>query len=251
MVCDMHLYLSPHHDDVCFSIGNLASRMGGDVLNLFTVSRYVAVDQGLPADEAARVEAVSALRRLEDEAFVRAAGLIHRGLGFREARLTGHEPFDLADLAPEVDMLLAELMPVVLGMLPSGGDPSQASLYCPMGIGGHRNHISTFLAVRAAYEVLRHRCTVFLYEDLHYASVPRLREDGLRRAAHVFGDYRLSEVVHPLDVDEAERKMRWIGLYASQHPHPPRIADFTPASGLAEGPHEIVWRVSPMDGDQA
>lgn len=247
----MNLYLSPHHDDVCFSIGNLASRMGGDLINLFTTSRYVGAAMDLPADEAARVEAVSRLRLAEDEAFAEAAGLTRHGLEFREARLTGHAPFDLGDLAPEIDMLLAELIPRLLDRLPTAGDPAATGLYCPVGVGGHRNHVSTLLAVRGAYPALARRCTVFLYEDLHYASVAPVRDEGLRRAAHVFGGYRLSPIVQPLSPDEATRKMGWISLYASQHPRPPRLADFTPASGAGEGPHEIVWRVSPLDSAQA
>jgi hypothetical protein len=247
----MNLYLSPHHDDVCFSIGNLASRLGGDLVNLFTTSRYVGADLDLPADEAARVEVVSRLRRLEDEAFAEAAGLARHGFGFREPRLAGYEPFDLTDLAPEVDLLLAELIPYLLDRLPSDGDPNAAGLYCPMGIGGHRNHISTLLAVRGAYTALSRRRTVYLYEDLHYASVAPVRDEGLRRAAQVFGGYRLSPIVQPLSQGEAERKMAWIGLYASQHPRTPQLADFTPASGLDANVHEIVWRVSPPDAAQA
>lgn len=247
----MNLYLSPHHDDVCFSIGNLASRLGGDLVNLFTTSRYVGADLALPADEAARVEVVSRLRLGEDEAFAQAAGLARCGLGFREPRLIGHGPFDLGDLAPEVDMLLAELIPRLLGRLPEGGDPGDVGLYCPMGVGGHRNHLSTLLAVRGAYAALARRCTVFLYEDLHYASTASVRDEGLRRAAQVFGGYRLSSILQPLGQDDAARKMGWIGLYASQHAHPPQLADFTPASGFCEGPHEMVWRVSPPGDGQA
>jgi hypothetical protein len=251
MLARMNIYLSPHHDDVCFSIGNLASRLGGDLLNLFTTSRYVGADLELPADEAERVQVVSRLRRMEDEAFARAAGLARRGFGFREPRLVGHAPFDLTDLTPEVDMLLANLMPPLFDMLPPHGDPSQVSLYCPMGIGGHRNHISTLLAVRSAFTALGHRCTVFLYEDLHYASVPHVRDAGLQRAAHVFGGYRLSPIVQPLSQDDADRKMRWIGLYASQHRRSPCAADFTPASGSHKIPHEIIWRVSSLESRQA
>lgn len=247
----MNVYLSPHHDDVCFSIGNLASRLGGELVNLFTTSRYVGADLDLPADEAERVDVVSRLRRLEDEAFAEAAGLARCGLGLREPRLMGHAPFDLTDLAPEVDLLLAELAPRLLDRLPLGGNPNTAGLYCPMGIGGHRNHISSLLAVRGAYAALARRCTVFLYEDLHYASVAHVRDEGLRRAAHVFGDCRLSPVVQPLSRDDADRKMQWIGLYASQHPRPPRVADFTPASGMDANVHEIVWRVSPLEANQA
>jgi len=113
-----------------------------------------------------------------------------------------------------------------------------------MGIGGHRNHLSVLLAVRGAYEALGRRCAVFLYEDLHYASDARARQRGLALAAKVFAGAELSPIVVALDPPAAERKMDWIGLYASQHARPPRLTDFTPASGLSPGPHEIVWRVS-------
>ena len=212
MLAPMNLYLSPHHDDVCFSIGNLAARLGGEVWNLFTISRYVGADMDLPPEG---------------------------------PELVGHDPFDLTDLAPEVDMLTARVVPRVLDLLPSDGDAEAASLYCPMGIGGHRNHVSTLLAVRGACEALSRRCAVFLYEDLHYASVPHVREAGLQRAARVFEGYGLSPIVKPLSAEEADRKMGWIGLYASQHTHTPLARDFTPASGLDAGPHEIVWRVAP------
>lgn len=244
MLVGMHIYLSPHHDDVCFSIGCLAGRFGGDLVNLFTLSAYVAIDMDLPADGMARVAVVSRLRRQEDQRFVQAARLLRHDLRLREPPLIGYGPFDLTGLDVEVAALSAILMPYLLAMLPGDGDPGAARLYCPMGIGGHRNHLSTLLAVRRAYDALRRRCAVFLYEDLHYASDPPAREAGLRCAAQVFAGTKLSRIVLPLHSHEAERKMQWIGLYASQHNRAPRLADYTPASGIASGPHEIIWQVS-------
>lgn len=246
----MHVYLSPHNDDVCFSIGHLASRLRGDLVNLFTRSRYVAVDMQLPSDERARVEIVSQLRRQEDQLFTKAVGLVRHDLGLPEPALMGHRPFDLRGVETEASALSAQLIPILLSMLPGEGDPNMASLYCPMGIGGHRNHVSTLLAVRNAYDTLRRRCTVFLYEDLHYASDPRARQNGVRRATDLFAGTRLSPIVLPIASDEAERKMQFINLYATQHPRVPRIVDFTPASGVASGLHEIVWKVSPSIGVQ-
>jgi hypothetical protein len=245
----MHIYLSPHHDDICFSLGHLASRRGGELLNLFTRSQYVAVAMALPADAGARVEAISRLRREEDLRFVQAAGLGRHDLGLPEPALIGREPFDLTDLDAEIVPLRASLMPYLLDLL-SAGTPETATLYCPMGIGGHRNHLTTLLAVRAAYDTLRARCTVLLYEDLHYASVAAARELGLQRAARIFAGFQLAGTALPLDPEASARKMQAIGLYASQHRHPPRIADFTPASG-ATGLHEIIWRVEPLGGAQA
>jgi hypothetical protein len=247
----MYVYLSPHHDDVCFSIGHLAGRFGGDLVNLFTLSRYVAVNMDLPTDDDSRVEVVSRLRRQEDQRFVQAARLVRHDLGLREPPLVGHGPFDLTNIDVEVAALSASLVPYLLTMLPGEGDPGAVSLYCPMGIGGHRNHISTLLAVRGAYDLLRRRCTVFLYEDLHYASVHHARDIGLRRAARIFAGIQLSVIVLPLHSRDADRKMQWISLYASQHAHTPRVADFTPASGIGPGLHEIVWQVSPLIGVQA
>ena len=220
-------------------------------MNLFTVSRYVAVKMDLPSDDASRVEVVSQLRRQEDQLFVQAAGLKRHDLGLQEPPLVGPGAFDITNLEADVVALSASLLPYLLAILPGGGDPSEVNVYCPMGIGGHRNHLSTLLAVRGAYDVLRHRCTLFLYEDLHYASDPRLREVGLQRAARIFSGNQLSPIVVPLNSHEAEHKMQWISLYASQHTHMPRLADFTPASGRAFGLHEIIWQVSPLAGVQA
>ena len=241
----MHLYLSPHNDDVCFSVGNLVSRLGGHLVDLFTRSRYVAVNMELPGEERARVEFISQLRRREDQLFTEAVGVVRHDLGLWEPPLMGREPFDLTGVEIEANALSARLMPFIYSVLPSEDKPDLASLYCPMGIGGHRDHVSTLLAIRNAFGTLHRRCTVFLYEDLHYASNPRARQDGVQRATSLFAGARLSAIVMPLNADESKRKMQLINLYASQHPHVPRIADFTPMSGLASGLHEIVWKISP------
>ena len=215
----MNVHLSPHVDDVCFSIGRLASRLGGDLVNLFTLSGWVAVDMDLPADNGERIAAVTQLRRQEDQRFVLASGLVRHDLGLRESPFEARGNFDLTQLDVDLAALSASLAPYLLALLPGDSDPDTASLYCPLGVG--------------------------------YASGPRAREAGLQRAGQVFAGSRLSPIVETLQAQDAERKMRWIGLYASQHPRMPRDADFTPASEMAPGLHEIVWRVSPLVGDQA
>jgi len=245
----MHVYLSPHLDDVCFSIGHLASQAGGHLVNLFTRSSYVGARLSLPANAEERVEFISRLRQREDRLFTEAAQLVRHDLGLSEPALLDHGPFDLTDLEVEIAALSSRLMPA-LSMLPTEGEPLWAHLYCPMGIGGHRNHLSTLLAVRRAYDTLCHRCTVFLYEDLHYASVPRARHDGVRRAIQLYAGTVLSPIVLPIAQGDAESKMQLIRLYASQHAHVPRVADFTPASGFSSDLHEIIWKVSLSNGGQ-
>jgi hypothetical protein len=238
-----HVYLSPHHDDVCFSIGVLAARQGGDLVDVFTQSGYVAADVDLPADRDARTLAVTDLRRREDLEFARAAGLRRHDLGLCEAALLRPDPFDLSDLDADVALLSERLVPCLLGLFPGEGGEARASLYCPAGIGGHRDHVAALLTVARLARELAGRFRLYLYEDLPYASKAKARHAGLVRAREVLPHTELTRIVLPLSPQEARRKMDWVGLYASQHPRPPDIAQFTPASGLDAGRHEAVWRV--------
>ena len=240
----MQIYLSPHHDDVCFSLGHLASRQGGEIVNIFTRSQYVALNLPLPFDPEERTEAISAIRLQEDLAFMRAAGLNRHDLALEEPSLIGYQPFELANLETAVARTSKRLIPFLLGLLPSGGDPRAVNLYCPMGMGGHRDHLSTLLAVRGALDQLRSRCTLHLYEELHYASAPRAREAGLKLAAQIFAGADLAPSLHVMSANEAACKMQLVGLYASQHPETPQPAKFTPASPLRPTLHEIVWHIA-------
>jgi hypothetical protein len=197
----------------------------------------------LPSDPQRRVAFVSDLRRREDQAFVTAAGLDRTDLALEEPSLIGYDPFNLVDVGAAVARTSQRLIPFLFDLLPSEADPRTVNLYCPMGIGGHRDHVSTLVAVRGVYERLSKRCALHLYEDLHYASARSLREAGLRRAAELFAGFDLSATVHIMSAGDAARKMRWVGLYASQHADGLRPEQFIPASGLTSELHEIVWRV--------
>lgn len=240
-----HVYLSPHHDDVCFSLGSLAAQQGGVLVNIFTQSVWVAAPLALPADRRARIAAISRLRAEEDALFAHDAGLARHDLGFAEPPVLGRPPFDLTMLAPEAEAVSARLIPYLLDLLPADDDARSAALYCPMGIGGHCNHLSILLSVRHAIAQLHQRCIVWLYEDLPYASDPQVRKAGVARVAGLFAGAQLTRSVLVLGPADVETKMQRIALYGSQHERPPHPRQFTPASDVAPGPHEIVWRVSP------
>jgi len=241
----MHIYLSPHHDDVCFSLGHGAALTGGALVNVFTSSLYVATSPDLPADREGRLAAVSALRAAEDARFAAGAGLERHDIGLAEPPVIGRNPFDLRELKAEVDLLSDRLLPLVMRLIDAAGDGARPVLHCPLGIGGHRNHVSVLMAVRRGWPQLARRCELRCYEDLPYASNAGARDRALAFFASLFEGFARDPLVTVLSSGEAARKLARIAIYASQHAAPPEPVQFTPASGLATGPHEISWRLGP------
>ena len=237
----MQIYLSPHHDDVCFSLGDMAFRRGGELVNIFTRSDYLAARMLLPTSCGSRADLVSEIRRGEDRRFAEAANLNRHDLGLSEPALVGHRPFDLTGLRQEVELLQHRLIPRLEAMLPTDSVPDAATIYCPLGIGGHRNHLAVLLAVQDNFAALSRRCDVRFYEDLHYASDAAVRDRGIARARKILAGIDLVPQIMTLDAEAAVRKMDAIRFYASQHASPPLRRHYTPASFPADAMHEIVY----------
>lgn len=239
----MDIYLSPHHDDVCFSLGHRAALTGGELVNLFTRSRYVEAGIALPKGEEERITAVTALRQREDEAFAKVARLRRHDLGLSEPPVLGISPFDHQYLRTHVEELSSRLIPLIMSLIEGQGTKSRARLYCPMGIGGHRDHVGTLVSVRRNLDQLAEHCDVLLYEDLPYASSAGARDQGLSQARSVYRGFEISPVMCALAPHAAAQKLALVQLYSSQLAQPPDPGQFTPASGLSQ-PHEIVWELS-------
>src|ERR1044072_2817307 len=151
----MHIYLSPHHDDVCFSIGHLAAQQGGELVNLFTRSSYAAVP--VRTDGQDRIPRITGLRRDEDRLFAEQTGLTRHDLGLDETSVIGRHSFDVSDLDGEIAILRQSLIGYLEDLLPEDAVYQNSTLFCPMGIGAHRNHVSTLLAIREAFDALSRR----------------------------------------------------------------------------------------------
>lgn len=138
--------------------------------------------------------------------------------------------------------LSSRLIPVLSSLFEGRDGSTRVQLHCPMGIGGHLDHMATLLSIRRNLDWVAHFCDINLYEDLPYASMNRLRLDGLELAGRMFAGFRLSRLVRSLGPLEVNRKIADVALYASQHTDRPTAEMVTPASGLS-GAHEIEWRV--------
>lgn len=261
------VFLSPHHDDICFSLGALAHRLqAGVLLNVFSRTGHVARVDMAPKDLAARFEGgspdtrslgqsprsdaaeawvnwVTELRRSEDQAFADTCGLRRVELGLPEAPLRAQDPFkgrasakDAVDVETALLKALTELAPA-----PKGPRPW---LFCPAGIGGHIDHLLVRDAILKPLGELQRMYRVAFYEDLHYASHRLKRWPGLVSLRDAARPLDLSRIKLPV-LDGADQKLQLVQLYASQlTPQLMDIACYSPPTLLRAGFHEAVWVVS-------
>jgi hypothetical protein len=219
----------------------VAAGRGGHLVNLFTCSRSVRARLPLPADEDARIRAVTHLRDAEDRRFADLSGLTRHDLGLIDPPARGVRPFDTRGIGADVAELSRPLLDLLTTIRVSEpGRPLR--LFCPMAIGAHRNHLATLLAVREHLDRLSGFCNVLLYEDLPYASDPVQRQAGVSRALQLFEGRVRERIVLKLSEASFEQKMARVALYASQHPGLPEPARFSPAAPGVQGPHEAWWR---------
>jgi LmbE family N-acetylglucosaminyl deacetylase len=232
---DTNIYLSPHYDDIAFSLGaRVAAEPGGRLINLFTRSGYVA---GTPVDhwpDAATIERVMVLRQAEDMAFSQRHGLERLDLGLDEPPVRKRTPWDLTGLAEDIEQVRAPLNDL-LAALPAG-----SRIFCPAGIGGHVNHLAVRAVVIELLPELQRRGEVLFYEDLPYASSSRARRRWLPDLRRALAGWRIRRQAWPAGAD----KLAMVNLYPSQHGKPATsLRRFSPRTLWPIGPHEAVWQV--------
>jgi LmbE family N-acetylglucosaminyl deacetylase len=231
------VYLSPHYDDVCFSLGAMARALGGGTLiSLFTRSLYIA-NAEIGAQKVWSQEKVTALRDAEDAHFADACGLQRMSLGLDEPALRGRRPH-----GPGIDEDRVQLKAPLSRMLETLPKPGARpiALFCPAAIGGHVNHVATLLTVLELLPSIERRYRCFFYEDLFYASSYGRRIAGLIRLRLRVGPRRRA-VRHVHRIDQPESKLALVACYTSQHRRPPTIDRFSPATFPPSPAHEAFW----------
>ncbi len=243
------LYLSPHYDDICFSLGSFVSRRrAGAAITFFSNSAFVVPHNlaDVPPHPGAfdyfYLVKVSAVRRAEDLAFARSVGLRQVVVGLDEAPVRGRHPFANADTNSVEDASLFNDK-VMSEISAAGGErPSDVRpwLYCPMAIGGHVDHLVVLRVVLRNCDALARAYRIAFYEDLYYASAIEIREAGLARFHRLAAGLGARRFAFP--IEDIELKLDRIGLYESQIvAKRADITPFTPADDVVAAPHEAIW----------
>ncbi|CAN7542524.1 PIG-L family deacetylase [Devosia sp. LjRoot16] len=229
-----NIYLSPHHDDIAFSLGaRIAAEPGGRLVNVFTRSGYVAgAPLALPPD-VATIERVTTLRVAEDMAFAERFRLERIDLGLEDAPVHGRSPWDLDGLADDIVQVRAPLAELLR-------ETEGARVFCPAAIGGHVNHLAVRAVVIELLPELERRAEVLFYEDLPYASSSRARRHWLPDFRAALGVRRLRRRTSAAGPE----KLAAVNLYPSQHTSTViSLRQFSPKTLWPIGPHEAVWRL--------
>jgi LmbE family N-acetylglucosaminyl deacetylase len=233
------VFVSPHSDDICFSLGAFVrKRRAGILLTVFSNSAYLAPRPGrgpVSSDVATRT------RMSEDRAFAAACNLEARFLELGCASFYGKPPFDLAGAGEKAAHTEAPLMQALLALAAAADAAARPWLFCPAGIGGHVDHVATLIVVGRNLDRIKCLYRLAFYEDLYYASDARARSAGLERLSRELPGCSLKRYAYPLG-DGGTEKLKLLHFYPSQFEALPQsIERFTPADGSAVTPHEAIW----------
>jgi len=246
-----NIFVSPHYDDVAFSIGSLASRISnGVVITCFTTSTY-RNDTPSPTDENFYApETVSAVRKAEDQRFANACGLARLDLGGLDTSVLGRRVGDLSRTGEDVEQLVPLLAPALDRILREEA-ARPIRLFCPAGFGKHVQHRATHTFV-LEWLVARQRngqplpAEIFFYEDLPYSSKVINRLGGRWRLAamttKLFPGRSLKRIAFAFG--RSSNKLDLCGLYASQLKRRPSYWAFSPAALWPPVPHEAIWQMT-------
>ena len=215
------LVLSPHRDDAAFSLSLSIHRwlaLGHKVtiLNVFTRSLYAPFSDADTVHENDRLAYVSALRRREDEEFVKQMpGATMVDLNLKDAPIRLHCDSSVVcdlDVNPE-DTAIPKIRKAISAM--ADAHLSFSALALPLGLGHHVDHcVTRDASIPPAADL---PCA--FYEDLPYAARDGVRIDLSRFCAEI--DARWHEALCPVlchsdHARPAERKRHLALLYASQ-----------------------------------
>lgn len=232
-----NIFLSPHYDDAAFSLGAfIAAHPGGMLVNLFNRQAYVAARGTYVPVTPELIAEVSGLRDAEDQSFAAKYGMTRFLLGAEEPMLRGREAFDLAGLGED----LGQIRMPLAALLDKLGPGSPTRIFCPVGIGGHVNHVATRDAALDWFGSGREGATLWFYEDLPYAARPRARLQGLVALHRAVGGRKLRRHSWRAGRD----KLADVAIYASQHKsRVTSLQRFSPAWPWPLGAHEAAWEL--------
>jgi hypothetical protein len=204
----MHVFLSPHADDIAYSLGGIILKNGfnnGMLVSIFQRSSHIP-----NVKSKASIEEGSLIRFKEDYTYAKYVGLDYQSLELPEAIDRDYDNFDAICLknnyVTEPNRLEYEC--VIQSFLERL--PSLTVVWVPLAIGHHIDHVIVNRAILNWKPIKKLK--IIFYEDLPYAAYWG-RTQLINWIKHSIG-FANAELLNISDV--FEHKMDTINIYQSQ-----------------------------------
>lgn len=192
--------ISPHPDDVAFSVGGLITRLKKTQVVMITCFTQSCINDRNDSS------VITEIRSREDDAYAQSiqARLIRLGLPDTSVRTNRNKEDLYADKEERLRLELAALLKSVISKL------ENAAVFVPLAIGDHLDHIH---CRQVALDTLTGQTLIF-YEDLPYGQFIGGPDNVKRVVLQQYPHFR--EINIDLTTEQIERKMQGLDLYKSQ-----------------------------------
>lgn len=197
-----YIFISPHFDDICFSMGGFLQNLGnGDktVINVFTKTPYIRRLSMVNRDINFKTDIVSRIRLEEDLEFCQLYNIRQVNLDFYES-------------TEDKDLINHEIYRQICDNVEFNSD---CHVFFPMGIGRHRNHIQIFNICKRI--INNYNCNFIIYEDLPYAHNRFNRYDRIGEISNFLIENGFKNYLYKLSKSSIQQKKKDIMIYESQH----------------------------------
>jgi LmbE family N-acetylglucosaminyl deacetylase len=226
-----YIFISPHFDDICFSLGGLIRTLENErkiIINVFTISSYIRRISPRGGEEFRR-RIISELRQKEDEEFCNRYNIEQINLGFSD------QSGGIAE---------KQFINVLRDRILEHASPHRDTLVFPMAIGNHIDHLQIFEACCLLMKDYPQGEFV-LYEDLPYGHRMFGRYARIGELSSLMSALGLKNYLKILSPEDVLRKREDIMIYESQHvykrPSKVRIERYFTKTSPFRRPQEGLW----------
>ena len=226
-----HIYLSPHYDDVAFSLSSEIHE-NGIVLDVFTMSNYVENEKCLDGNLT-----VSEVRKNEEIDFLKNNKLKYKIMDLQDSGMFG-PPFSRYHEIPINKKLEKELLKTIQELnLKNKID----TIFCPLGVGKHLDHLQLFLIIQRHYKELKNFFNVVFYAEIPYIFYQNNLENRVNFLKHWLRINHIRSHRHTLTEAEVMLKIKQLKIYKSQFPNTSSKVIFDRISDLNAKVVEIMY----------
>lgn len=200
------IYLSPHYDDIAFSLSSFITP-GSLIIDVFTISNYIE-NQNYNSKNIS----VSNIRENEEKSFTSFNNLNFIKLDFHDKGMQGN-PFSFYYNVPSDDILEKTLIGKITSLIVTN---KKLTMYCPLGVGKHYNHLQIFNIIQKNYKKLQKYFDIKFYAEAPYLSYKNNLENRKRNLKQWFSEHNIKEYKKELNSTQIEQKIKNLMYYKSQ-----------------------------------